>query len=77
MKKSEFNNIVNNAVTEILAKNYDLIDQHIQTIAEQQPISQDFVACAALCKTLVPSIAAAVTGQLLVSLGLVTLEDND
>ena len=82
MKEAELNKIIEEVAKEVMEKNKGAIDEDIRrmfkTDSEDGKIDamDAVVRSTALCLTLLPSLSAAITARMLVSLGLVTLEDD-
>ena len=83
MTKAELNKVVSDAVSEVMKKNADVIQNQIRSAfvskEENGQISaMDAATCGtALCLSLLPGISAAVTARILVDLGLVPLEGDE
>lgn len=83
MKKSEYQQMVNDISTEVLQKNTERIQNQVSASIERQ--SQDgkishseaALALSATFMSLAPRISAEITAEMLVRLGLVTVEDDD
>lgn len=83
MKKSDLEKMVSSICRDVMMKNQDMINNRVREVFKSEDgnstisTNQAIGSATALCLTLGKELSAAITGRILVDLGLVALEAEE
>lgn len=83
MKKSELEHMISGICHDVLLKNQDMVNSRVKAVFQAKDgnstisTNQAIGSATALCLTLGTELSAAITGRILVDLGLVALESEE
>lgn len=83
MKKDELSEIIDSVTRQVIEKNKANIEQQVRHAYKADTedgkigVMDAVIRSTGLCLTLLPSLSAAITARMLVTLGLIDLEDDE